>query len=99
LFSIYVSWLHAHGREILWDRRETLKQNLIRLAESPVIKNDDSVNATSITIDSVDPLPLNEGRPTFRLSFAGPAVSATLPPTIPETGKATCKRRRMDIVT
>ena len=40
---------------------ETLKQNLIRLVDSPVIKNDDSVNATSLTIDSVEPLPLNEG--------------------------------------
>jgi len=33
--------------------QETLKQNLIRLVESPVIKGDDSVNATSITVDSV----------------------------------------------
>ena len=41
---------------------ETLKQNLIRLVESPVIKDDDSVNATSITIDSVEPLPLSEGK-------------------------------------
>ncbi len=30
--------------------------------ESPVIKDDDSVNATSITIDNVEPLPLNEGK-------------------------------------
>jgi hypothetical protein len=35
---------------------------LIRLLESPVIKNDDSVNATTITIDSVEPLPLSEGK-------------------------------------
>ena len=41
---------------------ETLKQNLIRLVESPVIKDDDSVNATSITIDNVEPLPLSEGK-------------------------------------
>jgi len=41
---------------------ETLKQNLIRLVESPVVKDDDSVNATSITIDSVEPSPLSEGR-------------------------------------
>jgi hypothetical protein len=41
---------------------ETLKQNLIRLVESPVIKDDDWVNATSITIDSVEPSPLSEGR-------------------------------------
>jgi hypothetical protein len=41
---------------------ETLKQNLIRLVESPVIKDDDSVNATSITIDSIEPLPLSEGK-------------------------------------
>jgi hypothetical protein len=34
---------------------ETLKRNLIRLVESPVIKDDDGVNATSITIDSVEP--------------------------------------------
>ena len=79
--------------------QETLKQNLIRLVQSPVIKDDDSVNATSITIDSVEPLPLSEGRPTFRSSFAGPPVLATLVPTIPETGKPTCKRRKMDIVT
>ena len=42
--------------------RETLKQNLIRLVESPVIKDDDWVNATSITIDSVEPLPLSDGK-------------------------------------
>ena len=42
--------------------QETLKQNLIRLVESPVIKADDSVNASSITIDSVEPLPLSEGK-------------------------------------
>ena len=41
---------------------ETLKQNLIRLVQSPVIKDDDSVNATSITIDTVEPLPLSEGK-------------------------------------
>ena len=41
---------------------ETLKQNLIRLAQSPVIEDDDSVNATSVTIDSVEPLPLSEGK-------------------------------------
>ncbi len=41
---------------------ETLKQNLIRLLESSVIKDDDSVNATSITIDNVEPLPLSEGK-------------------------------------
>jgi hypothetical protein len=35
--------------------QETLKRNLIRLVESPVIKDDDWVNATSITIDSVEP--------------------------------------------
>ena len=42
--------------------RETLKQNLIRLVESPIIKDDDWVNATSITIDSVEPLPLSDGK-------------------------------------
>jgi hypothetical protein len=42
--------------------RETLKQNLIRLVESPVIKDDDWVNATSITVDSVEPLPLSDGK-------------------------------------
>jgi hypothetical protein len=42
--------------------QETLKQNLIRLVQSPVIKDDDSVNATSITIDSVEPLPLSGGK-------------------------------------
>lgn len=41
---------------------ETLKQNLTRLVESPVIRHDDSVNATSITIDSVEPLPLSDGK-------------------------------------
>ena len=40
--------------------RETLKQNLIRLVQSPVIKGDDSVNATSISIDSVEASPLSE---------------------------------------
>ena len=47
--------------------QETLKRNLIRLVESPVIKDDDGVNATSITIDSVEPLPLSDGKP--QLSF------------------------------
>ena len=42
--------------------QETLKQNLIRLVESPVIKDDDWVNAASITIDSVEPLPLTNGK-------------------------------------
>ena len=78
--------------------RETLKQNLIRLVESPVIKDDDWVNATSITIDSVEPLPLSDGKADVSLSFAGQRVLATLVPTIPETGKPTCKRRQMDIV-
>ena len=40
--------------------RVVLKQNLIRLVQSPVIKSDDSVNATSITIDSIEALPLSE---------------------------------------
>ena len=42
--------------------QETLKRNLIRLVESPVIKDDDWIDATSITIDSVEPLPLSEGK-------------------------------------
>jgi hypothetical protein len=42
--------------------QETLKQDLIRLVESPVIKDDDWVNAASITIDSVEPLPLSNGK-------------------------------------
>ena len=42
--------------------QETLKQNLIRLVESPVIKDDDGANATSITIDSVEPLPASDGK-------------------------------------
>jgi hypothetical protein len=42
--------------------QETLKQNLIRLVESPVIKNDDSVNATSITVDTVESLPSGDGK-------------------------------------
>jgi len=40
--------------------QETLKQNLIRLVESPVIKDDDAVNAMSITVDSVDLSPLSD---------------------------------------
>ena len=58
--------------------QETLKQNLIRLVESPVIKDDDGVNATSITIDSVEPCLSATARPTFRSSFAGQPVLATL---------------------
>ena len=42
--------------------QETLKQNLIRLVQSPVIKDDDWVNASSITIDSVEPLPLSDDK-------------------------------------
>ena len=41
---------------------ETLKQNLVRLVQSPVIKDDDSVNAASITVDTVEALPLGEGK-------------------------------------
>ena len=42
LFSIDVSWLYAHGREILWGRpRDAKSKNLIRLVEPPVIKDDD----------------------------------------------------------
>lgn len=40
--------------------QETLKQDLIRLVESPVIKDDDSVNATSITVESVESSPLSD---------------------------------------
>jgi len=35
--------------------QETPKQNLIRLVQSPAIKNDDWVNASSITVDNVEP--------------------------------------------
>ena len=42
--------------------QKTLKQDLIRLVESPVIKDDDWVNATSITVDSVESFPLNDGK-------------------------------------
>ena len=42
--------------------QETLKRNLIRLVESPVIKDDDWIDATSITIDSVEPLPVSDGK-------------------------------------
>ena len=41
--------------------QKTLKQNLIRLVESPVIKDDDWVNATFITVDSVESFPLIGG--------------------------------------
>jgi hypothetical protein len=47
---------------------ETLKQSLIRLVQSPVIKDDDWVNATSITVDSVDSSPLSSGK--TQVSFA-----------------------------
>ena len=42
--------------------QETLKQNLIRLVQSPVIKEDDWVNAASITVDSVEAKPLSDGK-------------------------------------
>ena len=42
--------------------QETLKQYLIRLVESPVIKNDDWVNATSIAVDSVEPSLVSDGK-------------------------------------
>ena len=38
-------------------------------------------------------------RPRFHSSFTGQLVLATLVPTILESGKPTCKRRKMDIVT
>jgi hypothetical protein len=79
--------------------RETLKQKLIRLVESPVIKADDWVNATSITMIASNHCLSATARPRFRSSFAGPPVLSMLAPTIPETVKPTCKRRKMDIVT
>jgi len=42
--------------------QETLKQNLIRLVQSPIIKDDDWVNAASITIDSIEQLPLSDNK-------------------------------------
>jgi hypothetical protein len=46
--------------------QETLKQNLIRLVQSPAIKDGDWVIATSITIDSVEPS-LSDVKTSFRL--------------------------------
>jgi hypothetical protein len=80
-------------------RRRDAKAKFDSLVESSVIKDDDSVNATSIKIDNVEPLPLSEGKADVSFVFAGPPVLATLVPIIPETGKPTCKRRKMDIVT
>ena len=62
LFSIDVSWLYAHGGQILCGRPRDAKAKFDRLVESPVIKDDDWINATSITIDSVEPLPLSDGK-------------------------------------
>jgi hypothetical protein len=42
--------------------QETLKRDLIQLVESPIIKDDDSVNATSITVESVESSPLTDGK-------------------------------------
>jgi hypothetical protein len=44
------------------DTSNALCRTLYRLVIIPVIKDDDSVNATSITIDSVEPLPLSEDK-------------------------------------
>ena len=78
---------------------ETLKQNLIRLVESPVIRHDDSVNATSITIDCVEPLPLSDGKAEVSFVVRWITGVGDASTDIPETGKPTCKRRKMDIVT
>jgi hypothetical protein len=79
--------------------QETLKQNLIRLVQSPVINDTIGLMPRlSQVIASNYCLPAT-ARPRFRSSFAGPPVLATLVPIIPETGKPTCKRRKMDIVT
>ena len=42
--------------------QETLKRNLIRLVQSPVIKEDEAINATSITIDSVESSPASDAK-------------------------------------
>jgi len=55
--------------------QKTLKQNLIRLVQSPLIKDDDWVNATSITIDSVEPLPLSNDKADVSLGLAGNGLS------------------------
>ena len=78
---------------------ETLKQNLVRLVQSPVIKDDESVNATSITIDSIEPLPLGEGKADVSFVVRWSTGMAMLVPNNRETGRLTCKRRKMDIVT
>ncbi len=79
--------------------QETLKQNLIRLVESPVLKDDDGlVPRLSQLMTSNHCLPAT-ARPRFRSSYAGRPVLATLVPTTPESGQPTCKRRKMDIVT
>jgi hypothetical protein len=78
--------------------QETLKQNLIRLVESPVIKDDDGINATSITIDSVEPLPASDAK--AEVSFvvhwktgvgdAGAAHSGKWQPNLQKAGDGHC---------
>ena len=69
--------------------RETLKQNLIRLVESPVIKDDDWLMPRLLQLIASNHCLSATARPRFHSSFAGPPVLATLVPTIPETGKPT----------
>jgi hypothetical protein len=61
LVLTFLGCMHTADKFCAVDQ-ETLKQNLIRLVESPVIKDDDSINATSITVDSIEPLPLSDGK-------------------------------------
>jgi hypothetical protein len=78
--------------------QETLKQNLIRLVQSPAIKDDDWVNATSITIDSVEPsLSDVKTQISFVVRWTTGVGDARTEQS--QSGKPTCKRRKMDIVT
>lgn len=62
LFSIDVSWLYAHGREILWGRPRDAKAKFDSTGGISSYQGRRLVNATSITIDSVEPLPLSDGK-------------------------------------
>jgi hypothetical protein len=60
LFGIRVSWLYARGRQILWGRPREAKEKFDPARGISSYQGRRWVNAASITIDSVEPLPASD---------------------------------------
>ena len=79
--------------------QEALKQALIRLVESPVIKDDDLVNAASITVDSVESSLLSERK--TQVSFVVRWTSGVGDARTDHSGnwQANLEKRQINVVT